>query len=112
MSLGQRTQPASRWQRGCVLLVTMVLLVALVGCPLGFVAVWRGAFSPPWFDQLVGPARIIGYSTWNANCPPFTGCDPTLHESYVIWLIFDRTKPFGLSQRSYRLMRLPIFHAP
>ncbi|MEO7908006.1 MAG: hypothetical protein ABIV47_00015 [Roseiflexaceae bacterium] len=92
------------------MLLAAIVLIALVGCPLGIVGVWRGAFSPPWFDQLVGPARIIGYSTWNANCPPFTGCDPTLHESYVIWLLLDYTEPSRSSQRIYRLARLPINH--
>ncbi|MEP7189144.1 MAG: hypothetical protein ABI901_08150 [Roseiflexaceae bacterium] len=94
------------------MLVAAVLLTALVGCPLGVLAVWRDALSPPWFDQLVGPLRLIGYSTWNANCPPFTGCDPTLHESYVVWLVFDQREQIGLSQHIYRLVRLPISHAP
>ena len=89
-----------------------MLLTALVGCPLGILAVWRGVMSPPRFDQLVGPLRVIGYSTWNANCPPFTGCDPTLHESYVIWLIFNRAEPSGISKHVYRLARLPIIHVP
>jgi|SRR3954468_20663502 len=102
----------SRWQRGCVLLLAAVMLTALVGCSLGVLAVWRGALSPPWFDQPVGPLRVIGYSTWNANCRPFTGCDPTLHESYVVWLIFDRTEPIASSPHIYRLVHLPIVHAP
>jgi hypothetical protein len=103
---------ASRWQRGCIVLSTACLIVAIVACPLGVVGVWRGILSPPWFDQTLGTRRVIGYHTWNASCPPYVGCAPTRRESYVIWLVVDQSGPAGQSKGAYRFLSLEIDHAP
>lgn len=70
-------------------------------------SVRQGAFKPSWFDMRLGLVRLVGYTTWNANCPPFTGCDPTTHESYVVWLAVG---PSIQTARIVRLVRLPIEH--
>jgi hypothetical protein len=86
------------------------LLAAILACSISAVGVWRGAITPPWFDQTVGPLRVIGYDTWNANCPPFVGCDPTLHEAYVVWLILGPSDPRRPDKSAYRFVSLPISH--
>jgi hypothetical protein len=98
---------ASHWKRGCAVLVATCLLIAAVACSLGVVGVRRGALSPSWFDQNVGTLRVVGYSTWNADCPPYVGCAPTQSESYVVWLMWESTGP---SPGTYRLLNLPIAH--
>ena len=85
----------------------MCLLVATLACSLGVLGVWRGALAPPWFDQTIGMLRVVGYSTWNADCPPYTGCAPTRREAYVVWLVWESA---GQSQGTYRLLSLPIAH--
>jgi hypothetical protein len=78
-----------------------------VACPLGAVGVWWGALSPPWFDRSFGALHLVGYRTWNADCPPYAGCAPTRREAYVVWLLWE---PAGHSERTYRLLNLPIAH--
>src|SRR5690348_17183988 len=100
------------WTRGCVVLIAASLLIAVLACSVGAITVWRGAFSPPWFDQSLGSLRVVGYTTWNANCPPYTGCAPTLHEAYVVWLVTDRSAPLRPGKNIYRFVSLPISHTP
>ncbi len=66
---------------------------------------WRGALAPPWFERSLGPLRLVGYSTWNADCPPFEGCAPTRKEAYVIWLSWEIAGQRGDARR---LLSLPI----
>ena len=97
------------WQRGCALLCAAAVLGLVVACPAAVFGVRRGAIAPRQFNQACGVFRLEGYRTWNANCPPYTGCDPTLHESFVVWLIGPprNGEPLGAS---YRLLALPIEH--
>jgi hypothetical protein len=67
----------------------------------------RGALALPWFDQTFFTFRFVGYSTWNADCPPYTGCAPTQHEAYVVWVLWDQPAP---SQDARRLLIVPIDH--
>jgi len=87
-------------------LVATCLLAAAMACALGVVGVWRGALAV-WFDQSLGMLHIVGYSTWNADCPPYTGCAPTRREAYVVWVLWGSA---GQGQRAYRLLNLPIAH--
>jgi len=98
---------ASRWQSGCAGIVAAILLIAAMSCALGAVGVWRGAIAPPWFNQSIGPLRLVGYSTWNGRCPPYTGCAPTQRDAYVVWLILG---PGGQSQDSHQLVNQEIAH--
>ena len=99
-----------RWPRGCAM-VLGALLIALIGaCSLGTIVVQRGAIQPIWFDRSLGSLRLVGYSTWNANCPPFVGCEPTLHEAYVVWLIREQPDAGGSAAR--RLLNLPVERGP
>lgn len=98
------------WRRGCAALLIAGCLVALALGASAAVVVRRGALAPPWFDRRLGPIHLVGYSTWNASCPPFVGCPPTRFEAYVIWLIVNR--PAGNSEppRFFQFLRLPIEH--
>ena len=92
---------APRWKRGCAGLVAMCLLLsAALACARGITGGWGSMRSPPWFDQSLGPLRLVGYSTWNAQCPPYVGCAPTQNEAYVVWLIWQ---PGGQSSDTYQL---------
>lgn len=102
-------RPPARWQRGCAVALAACLLGLLVACPVGVAGVQQGAVKPAWFDYGVGPLRLVGYSTWNANCPPYIGCDPTLHESYVVWVVLARP---GAGEQAHRFVRVPIQHGP
>lgn len=93
-------------RRGGVVLGVTCLLVIFLACASVVLSVRWGAFAPPWFDQHFGMLRVVGYSTWNADCPPYTGCAPTRSEAYVIWLIWDSAQPPDL----YRLLKLPTAH--
>jgi hypothetical protein len=97
---------ASYWKRGCAgLALTGLLLGATLTCARGITDGWRGTRSPPWFVQSFGPLRMVGYSTWNAQCPPYVGCAPTRNESYVVWLIWQ---PAGQSQETFQLSSVGI----
>jgi hypothetical protein len=86
-----------------------LVLTLIAACALGVLAVQRGAVHPIGFDGRLGSLRLVGYSTWNANCPPFVGCEPTRREAYVIWLL--RAPPGAAGDRApYRLLDLPIEH--
>ncbi len=86
-------------------------LLVLVGCCLfGLIGVQQGVVKPPWFDYALGPVRLIGYSNWNANCPPYTGCDPTRQEAYVVWIAVEQSDS-NHSRNIYRLVTVPIAHA-
>jgi hypothetical protein len=93
--------------RGCALLVSACLLGLVAACALGAFGVWRGALAPPWFELSVFGQQLVGYSTWNANCPPFQGCAPTRDESYVVWLV---ASPAARREQAYRLLHVPIEH--
>jgi hypothetical protein len=69
-----------------VLLVTALLTVVVLG-GLTIAAVQAGVVPSGWFDITLGNRRLVGYRTWSAHCPPFNGCEPTSHESYVVWLV-------------------------
>jgi hypothetical protein len=103
---------APQWKRGCVLLVAACLLAAILACSLGAAGIWRGVVSPPWFDLALGVVRVVGYSTWNASCPPYEGCAPTRNEAYVIWLVLRRSDGAGQNPDAYQLIGLPIEHPP
>jgi hypothetical protein len=101
-----------RWSRGCVVLLAALLVAVIVACSLGVIGLQRGAVAPLRFDWNLSSLRLVGYSTWNANCPPFVGCDPTLHEAYVIWLIVEQPDPDAARRSARRLVTLPIEHVP
>jgi hypothetical protein len=88
-------------------LIATCLLIPILACSLGVASVRWGALAPPWFDQTFGTLRVVGYNTWNADCPPYTGCAPTQHEAYVVWLMWESAGP---GQGLYRLLNLPIAH--
>ena len=92
---------AAHWKQGCAgLVLAGLLLGATLACGLGITRGWRGTLSPPWFNQTLGPLRVVGYSTWNAQCPPYVGCAPTRNESYVVWLTWQSA---GQSQATFQL---------
>jgi hypothetical protein len=98
------------WQRGCVVLFTALVFSMAVACPLGIVGIRRGVIAPGQIDQTLGSLRLVGYRTWNANCPPYSGCDPSLHESYVLWLVVRSPGSGQPISRAYRFLKLPIEH--
>ncbi|HEU5015660.1 MAG TPA: hypothetical protein VFT66_24265 [Roseiflexaceae bacterium] len=98
------------WQRGCLVFFTTCLLGMLVACPLGVAGIWQGIVKPPWFDYMLGPVRLIGYSNWNVDCPPYTGCNPTRQEAYVVWVAFSALHT-PANARAYRLVAVPIHPA-
>ena len=104
--MSEAEQAQRRWP-GWALLVATQLVIVVLACPLAGLGVWRGALALPWFEQSLGGARLVGYSTWNAGCEPYSGCAPPRQESYVVWLVYE-TQPAG--KRAYRLVRVPIAH--
>lgn len=106
----QNNEQPRRWRRGCVSLVGTMLLLFVMACSGTILAVWHGGLAPNWFDWQLGLVRLVGFTTWNANCPPFIGCDPTREESYVIWLVVDHVNDDRVNRQWFRLFRLPIEH--
>src|SRR5262245_45114946 len=98
------------WRRGCVLLLAVSLILVVGACTTVGAGIQRGGLAPPWFDQRLGMLRLVGYSTWNANCPPYVGCAPTRREAYVIWLLVERQAYDTASPSAYRFVSLPIEH--
>lgn len=106
------TQPSDgrrQGRRGCVGLLAAGLLLLVLGCAGSLLGIRGGTLTPRWFDERVGPVRIVGYTTWNANCPPFYGCDPTLQEAYVVWVMPDPGAS-AANRSPFQLLRLPIEH--
>ncbi len=103
----QHNDPKREIWRGAAVVAAAGALALLLVCGIGAFAVHQGAVALQWFDVRLGGLRVVGYATWNANCPPFTGCDPTLDESYVVWLV---TEQHAGAPHSQRLLRLPIEH--
>lgn len=89
------------------MLAAACLLLPALACALGGAGVALGAIRAPWFDYPLGGSRLVGYSTWNARCEPFTGCAPTRDEAYVIWLLWDTGGP---RPATFRVLSLPIAH--
>jgi hypothetical protein len=100
----------SHWRRGCAVLLTVSLILIVGACTIVGASVQHGALRPPWFDRRLGMVRLVGYSTWNANCPPYVGCAPTRREAYVIWLLVERPAYDAASHSSFRFVSLPIEH--
>jgi hypothetical protein len=107
---GQRretSERSSRWKSGCAGIVAAVLLITVLACALGTAGLWRRAIAPPRFDQSIGALRLVGYSTWNGSCPPYTGCAPTQRDAYVVWLIWGSG---GQSKDTHQLVNQEIAH--
>lgn len=95
------------WRRGCIALVAAGILALVLGCGTLALGLRQGAVAPRWFDTRLGMMRLLGFTTWNPNCRPYTGCDPTLSEWYVVWVVVERS---GNAPQSLRVLRLPIKH--
>lgn len=98
------------WQRGCALAIGMGLAALLMAGLLAGASVRRGMLVPPWFDRRFGSLRIVGYTTWNASCPPYVGCPPTRFEAYVVWLLVQPQSSNTPAQHARQFLRLPIDH--
>ena len=96
--------PTIRWPSGCAAIAAVLLIIG-VSCSLGAIGLHTGAITPLRMDSAIGSLRLVGYSTWNASCPPYTGCAPTQRNAYVIWLIWES----GTQNRStYQVVDLEI----
>jgi hypothetical protein len=94
-----------RWTSGCAAIAAAILLITVLSCSLGTIGLRGGAITPPRIDGAIGSLRLVGYSTWNGSCPPYTGCAPTQRNAYAIWLIWESG---ALNRSAYQLVDLEI----
>jgi hypothetical protein len=107
----EHPQPANsgwRWQRGCLVLPAICLIV-LMSCVLSSALVqWRAGALPELGGQ-VGAYRVVAYTTVVPTCSPALPCrqqfaDVPLPRYYVIWVV-PQTTP---GEPGTRLLTLPL----
>ena len=86
-----------------------MLLFVLV-CGGGAVAVWQGVFTPPPLHLSVGSYDLRAEVTARPECPPAASCpapDPAAppNRAFVVWL-FKQEDPTTISGR--QIFKLPI----
>ncbi len=96
-----------RWRRMDIGLMAALVICALTACVVVSLVVPRRGGAAFAVDQHIGSARVLGYATWNADCPPFTGCEPTSKQSYVVWVI-EAHGGVGDVRNSRRLVAVPL----
>ncbi len=99
--------PDHQWRHSWVALMAVLVICAVVACVVTGVAVQRRGITAFAVDQEIGSVRVLGYATWNRNCPPFTGCEPTSKQSYVVWVIEEQGRAGGV-RNSRRVMAVPL----
>ncbi len=97
-----------QWRIGCVGAITTCVISLVVVCLGLSFGVQHGAIGAPAIDQHFGRVHIVSYLTWNARCPPFTGCEPTRRQSYVVWIVTERLGPDGPVHDARRLLAVPV----
>lgn len=89
-------------------LMAALVMCAVTACMLTGIAVQQRGVAGLRFDQQFGSVRIIGYTTWNAHCPPFTGCEATTKQSYVVWVMASQPGAAGVMGTSWQMLAVPL----
>lgn len=83
-------------------------MCAVTACMVIGMAVQQRGMAALGVDYQFGSVRVIGYTTWNAHCPPFTGCEPTTKPSYVVWVSEEGGGAASGVPNSRRLLAVPL----
>lgn len=104
-----------RWQRGCVLVISMVLIGVVGFCAVSGAVVRRGLIRPPWVVRDIGPLRLVALETFTPQCAfafpcgqPLRVFDPHLPRYYVVWVIVSLPASGRSETHSYRLVAQPL----
>ncbi len=97
-----------RWRRMGVALMAALFICAITACVMAGIALPKRGVAVFTVDQQFGSTRVVGYATWNAYCPPFTGCEPTTKQSYVVWMIEEQGDAAGVVRNSQRMLAVPL----
>src|SRR5262245_31376155 len=106
-----RSLRRGRLKYAIVLLVTGMLVVML-GCPLGGLAIQHGYVAPPTIHQSLGVIRLHAFIALDDTCP-MAGCgalhiDSSLQQYYVVWVAIISNNAGKVKVTGHRLLVMPL----